>query len=120
MYDSIYLSLFQHTLARTVVKWYIEIPQHSFVDFSSLEKNFLTHFQLPICYETCTDILTSLRQNTSTCISDHIHEWRRRRRLIKAPLLDQLSPDSITKSLLPPITRYVAMGGAVTEEQAIS
>ena len=59
--DSTCLSLFQCTLTSTAVKWYIELPQHSFVDFSSLETIFLTHFQLPIHYEMGTDILTSLR-----------------------------------------------------------
>ena len=65
------------------------------------------------------DILSSLRQNTSTHIFDHIHEWRRRRRIIKAPILDQLLADWFTKSLLPPISRDVAMGGAVMEEHVI-
>ena len=81
---------------------------------------FLTHFQLPICYEMGTDLLTSLRHNTSTHISDHIHEWRRQRRLIKAPIPDQLLVDWFTESLLPPIARDVAMGSVFTEEQAIS
>ena len=81
---------------------------------------FLTHFQLPIHYEMATDLLTSLRQNTSTHISDHIHEWRRQRRIIKAPILDQLLADWFTKSLFPPISQDVAMGGAVTEEKDIS
>ena len=81
---------------------------------------FLTHFQLPIRYDTSTDLLTLLRQTTSTHISDHIHEWRQRRRLIKAHILDQLLADWFTKYLLPPITRDVAMGGTVIEEQAIS
>ena len=120
MDDSIRLRLFQRTLTGMAEKWYIELPQHSFVDFGSLKTVFLTHFQLPICYETGTDLLTSLWQNTSTHISDHIHEWRRWRRLIKAPILDQLLADWFTKSLLPPIARDVAMGGVVTEEQAIS
>ena len=101
-------------------KWYIELLQHSFVDFGSLVTIFLTHFQLPICYETGTDIFTSLCQNTSTHISDHIHEWRRQRRIIKAPILDQLLADWFTKSLLPSITRDVAMGGAVNGVQDIS
>ena len=96
-------------------KWYIELPQYSFVDFGLLETMFLTHFQLPIHYEMGTDILTSLRLNTSTHISDHIHEWRRRRRLIKAPIPDQLLAAWFTKSLLPPIARDVAMSGVVTE-----
>ena len=98
------------------MKWYIELPQHSFVDFGSLETVFLTHFQLPIRYE----MGTSLWQNTSTHIFDHIHEWRRWRRIIKAPILDQLLANWFTKSLLPPIAWDVAMGGAVTKEWAIS
>ena len=99
-----------------VTKWYIELPQHSFVDFISLAAVFLTHFKLPIHYEMGTDLLNSLRQNTSKHISDHIHEWRRCRRLIKDPILDQLLADWFMKSLLPPITRDVAMGSVVTEE----
>ena len=81
---------------------------------------FLTHFQLPIRYETGADLLTSLCYSTSTHISDHIHEWRQRRRLIKAPIPDQILTDWFTKSLLPPIARDVSMGGAITEEQAIA
>jgi hypothetical protein len=42
------------------------------------------------------------------------------RRLIKAPIPDQLLMDWFTKSLLPPISHDVAMGNVVTEEQAIS
>ena len=116
MDDYICLSLFQHTMIGTAVKWYIEIPQHSFVDFISLETIFLMHFQLPIHYETGTNILTSLHQNTSTYISDHIHEWRRQRRLIKAPILDQLLADWFTKCLFPRIACDVAINGTITEE----
>ena len=90
------------------------------MDVGSLATVFLTHFQLPIHYEMGTDLLTSLRQNTSTHIFYHIHEWRRRRRLIKAPILDQLLADWFTKSLLPPISWDVAMGGVIIEEQDIS
>ena len=120
MDDSVHLRLFQRTLTGTTAKWYIELPQHSFVDFGSLATVFLTHFQLPIRYEMSTSLLTSLCQNTSTHISDHIHEWRRKRRLIKTPILDQLLVDWFTKSLFPPIARDVAMGGDVSEEQSIS
>ena len=116
MDDLVCLRLFQRTLTGTAVKWYVELPQHSFVDFGSLETVFLTQFQLPMCYEMGIDLLTSLRKNTSTHISDHIHEWRRRRRLNKAPIPNQLLADWFTKSLLPPIARDVAMGGVVTEE----
>ena len=65
------------------------------------------------------DLLTSLRKNNSTHISDHIHESRRWRRLIKDPIFDQILDDWFTKSLLLPIAQYVAMGGVVTKEQAI-
>ena len=121
MDDSIRLRLFQRTFTGTTTKWYIELLQHnSFMDFGSLATIFLMHFQLLICYEMGTYLLTYLQQNTSTHISDHIHEWRRRTRLIKAPIPDQLLADWFTKYLFPPISRDVAMGSAVTKEQAIS
>ena len=72
--DSIRLRLFQRTLMGTTVKWYIELPRNTFTDFSSLAMVFLTHFQLPIRYETGTELLTLLRKSTSNHISDHIHE----------------------------------------------
>jgi hypothetical protein len=40
--------------------------------------------------------------------------------LIKATIPDQLLVEWFTKSLLPPIARDVAMGGVVTEEEAIA
>jgi hypothetical protein len=81
---------------------------------------FLTHFQLPIRYETDTKIFNFLRKSSSNHISDHIHEWRQWIRLIKAPILNQLLEDCFTKSLLPPIYRDVTMGDIFTEEKAIS
>jgi hypothetical protein len=77
---------------------------------------FLTHYQLPILYDTGTEILTSFKQSTSTHISDHIHEWRRRRRLIKLELPDQLLAEWFTKSFVNKIGKDIAMGGVVTEE----
>jgi hypothetical protein len=120
MDDSIRLRLFQWTLTGSAAKWYIELPRTSFYDFNSLAMSFLTHFQLPIRYEMGTELLTSLRQTTSIHISDHIHEWRRRRRLIKAVIPDQLLAEWFTKSLLPQIAHDVSMGGVVTEEEAIA
>jgi hypothetical protein len=77
MDDSIHLHLFQRTLTGSTTKWYIELPCDSFHNINSLAMSFLTHFQLPICYETGTQLLTSLRQTDSLRISDRIHEWRR-------------------------------------------
>jgi hypothetical protein len=82
--------------------------------------DFLTHYQLPIRYETRTEILSSFKKNKATHISDHIHEWRRRRRLIKLDLPDQLLAEWFTKSFMNKISRDISMGGVVTEEQAIS
>jgi hypothetical protein len=76
MNDSIRLRHFQRMLTRPAEKWYTELPCNSFIDFNSLAMDFLNHFQLPIQYETNTELLNSLRQSTSTHISDHIHEWR--------------------------------------------
>jgi hypothetical protein len=120
MDDSIRLRLFQHTLTGSAAKWYIELSRGFFNDFNTLAMDFLTHYQLPIQYETGTKILSSFKQSSSTHISDHIHEWRRRRRLIKVPLPDQLLVEWFTKSLIGPIAHDVSMGGVITEEQAIS
>ena len=119
MDGSIHLWLFHRTLTGIATNMYIELPHHSLWDFNSLSMEFLTHFQLPIRYEIGIDLLTLLPKTTSMHISDHIHEWRWRWRLIKAPIPDQLLTDWFTKSLLPPIARYVFMGGAITEDQAI-
>jgi len=80
---------------------------------------FLTHFQLPIRYEIGTELLTSLHQSTSTHILDHIHEWRRRRQLIKATIPGEFVANWFLKSLLPAIAKDVAMSGAITEEELI-
>jgi hypothetical protein len=120
MDDSIHLIFFQRSLTGLTTKWYIELPCHSFGDFNTLAMEFLTHFQLPIRYETGTNILTSLRKFTSSHIFYHIHEWRSGRRLIKDTILDQLLADWFTKSIFPPIARDVTMGGVVTKEKVIS
>ena len=110
------LHLFPCTLTWNSAKWFIELPTSSFHDFGSLTMAFLTHFQLPIRYETRMYLLTSLRQNTATYISDHIHEWQRRQRLVEAQIPNGLLDDWFTKSLLPQIAQDVAMSGAVTKE----
>jgi hypothetical protein len=115
--DSIHLRLFQRALKGSTTKWYIELPHSSFIDFNSLTMDFLTHLQLPIQYETDIDLLTSPQQSTSTHISDHIDEWRWRRRLIKDTISYQLLTDWFTKSLLLPISKDVSMGSVVTQKR---
>jgi hypothetical protein len=66
MDDSIRLRLFQRTLTGAAAKWYIELPRGFFSDFNTLAMAFLTHYQLPIRYDTGTEILTSFKQSTDT------------------------------------------------------
>jgi hypothetical protein len=120
MDDSIRLCLFQRTLTGSAAKWYIKLPRGFFSDFKTLAMAFLTHYQLPIRYDTGTTILTSFKQTNGTHILDHIHEWRRKRHLIKLELPDQLLVEWFTKSFMNEIGKDIAMGGVVTEEQAIS
>ena len=61
MDGSICLLFFLRNLTGVAAKWYIKLPQHSFWDFNTLAMAFLTHFQLPIRYDTGRDLLTSLR-----------------------------------------------------------
>lgn len=113
--DSVWLRIFPCTLTGNATKWYIELPR-AVNTFDTLAMEFLKHFQLPIRYETGTELLTSFHQDTATHIYDHIHEWRRKRRLVKAPIPDFLLTGWFCKSLLPQTARYVALGGAVIED----
>ena len=88
--DSILLRIFQRTLIGLASKWYIKLPRGFFNNFSQLATTFLTHFQLPVRYGNGTELLNSLKQSTSTYISDHIHEWKCRRRLVKVYISDQI------------------------------
>jgi hypothetical protein len=64
--------------------------------------------------------LSSFKQTKATHISDHIHEWRQRQRLIKLELPDQLLAEWFTKSFVNTNSHDIAMGGVVTQEHAIS
>ena len=110
MEDSIRLRLFQRTLMGAAAKWYIELPTSSFVDFGNLGNAFLHHFQLPIQYDSRIELLTSFQQGDATHISDHIHEWQRRRE-IKENILDSFMLDWFLKSLHPQIYKDVTMMG---------
>ena len=118
--DSIHLHLFQRTLTSAAAKCYIELPRGAYQDLKSLAMAFLTHFWLRVWYETSTHLLTSLKQNTATHIFDHIHEWRRRHRLIKFDILNEILNEWFTKPSVNKILKGIAMGGCVTEEQTIS
>lgn len=81
---------------------------------------FLTHFQLSVRYEIGTYLLTLLKKDTATHISNYIREWRHRRLQIKFNIADELLTEWFIKSFMAPIARDIAMGGCITEEQDIS
>ena len=114
--DLIGLRLFQRTLTGADAKWYIELPRGIFQDFNTLTMAFLTHFQLPVRYEAGMHLLTSLKQDRATHISDHIDEWRQRHRLIKFEIPGQLLTHWFTTSFVNQIVKDIAMGACVTEE----
>ena len=91
--DSIKLRLFQCTLTGAMAKWYIELPQAKYPDFNFLAFMLLQYFQLPVRYDEGVEILLSCRQNTTTHIIDHIHEWRRCHSLCKIQLDDRIFLD---------------------------
>lgn len=53
-------------------------------------------------------------------ISNHIYEWHRHSCLIKFEIPDQLLTEWFTKSFVPKIEKYLAMGGCVIEEEVIT
>ena len=78
------MRLFQRTLTGPAVKWYIELPRGAFSFFDDLAMNFLNHFQLPVRYDVGIELLLTFWQDKATCIFDHIQEWHRWKRFIKA------------------------------------
>ena len=97
--DTILLRLFQCTLTAVATKWYVEEPSASHGTFSALTTMFLTYFQLPIHHDSKMELLTHFRQTPAVHITDHLHEWRRRRSLCKAKLDDRVLLDFFLKTL---------------------
>lgn len=64
--------------------------------------------------------MTNFKKTTSTHISEHIHKWWRRRRMVKTYVPDQLLAEWFINSLLPSIIEDVVKGGVVIEEQVIT
>ena len=74
--DSIRLRLFQRTLTGEASKWYVEQATSTHTTFETLAQAFLSYFQLPLRYDTGTELLTSFKQASSTRLSAHVQEWR--------------------------------------------
>ena len=60
--DSVRLRLFQRTLTGAASKWYVDQPTSSHTTFATLARAFLSYFQLPLRYDTGTELLTSFRK----------------------------------------------------------
>ena len=80
---------------------------------------FLNHFQLPVHYDVGTKLLSTIQQDKAMHILDHIQEWHRRKRLIKAFIPLEFLLEWFLKLLLPYIVKDVSTSGVQNEEQAI-
>jgi len=117
--DSIQLCLFQLTLIGTAVKWYNKLDHSRYSTFGKLEMVFLNHFQLVMRYDAATKLLTKFETTTDDHISDHIREWRHRKCLIKVLVPPTFLLEWFLKSLVPQLSKDVAMSGVFLEEEAI-
>ena len=70
-------------------------------------------------YDISTRLLSTFQQDKATHILDHIQEWHRWKRLIKAFISPEFLLEWFLKSLLPYIAKDVSTYGVKNEEQAI-
>ena len=80
---------------------------------------FLNHFQLPVRYDTGTELLANFSQTKADHIYDHIQEWRCRKSLIKVPVPPAFLLEWFLKSLVQQLSKDVATLGVFSEEDAI-
>jgi hypothetical protein len=120
MEDSIHLQLFQRTLTSTTTKWYVDKNSGAHSIFESLAKSFLSFFQLPIHHDTRSKILSGCKQNITTHISNHIHEWHRRHNLCKLDTTPQQRIDWFLQSLVPTLSEDVAINLPQTKDELIT
>jgi hypothetical protein len=117
--DSVQLQLFQRTLIGSAMKWYIELDLSRYSSFGELAMAFLNHFQLPVRYNTSTELLSNFEQTTADHIFDHIQEWRCWKILIKVRVPPTFLLEWFLKYLVPHLSKYVAMLGVFSKEDAI-
>jgi hypothetical protein len=80
---------------------------------------FLNHFQLLVRYDVGIELLSALRQDKATHILDHIKEWCRRKRLIKAYIPPEFLLEWFLKSLLPYISKDVSTSRVSSQEEVV-
>jgi hypothetical protein len=118
--DSVQLHLFQHTIIGGVAKWYIDLDCSRYSYFSDLAMVFLNQFQLTMRNDVGTELLSNFEQNKADHISDHIREWRHRKRLIKVHVPPNFLLEWFLKSLVSVLSKDVATSGVFSEEEAIT
>jgi hypothetical protein len=101
------------------MKWYIELDRSRYSSFGELVMAFLNHFQLPVRYDAGTELFTNFEQTIVDHISYHIREWRRQKSLIKVPIPPAFLLEWFLNSLVPLLSKDVAMSGVFSEEDAI-
>jgi hypothetical protein len=101
------------------VKWYIKLPGGTYINFNQMVLVFLNHFQLLVRYDANTELQPAFRQDKATHISDHIQDWHRLKRLIKAYTPPKFMLEWFLKSLCPYISKDVSTSGVTSEEEAI-
>ena len=87
--------------------------------FDDLAMTFHNHFQLPVRYDIGTELLSTFWKDKATHISNHIQEWHRQKRLIKAFISSEFLLEWFLKSLFPYIAKDVSTSGVQNDEQAI-
>ena len=107
-------------LTRDTEKWYVDQAYASHSTFATLSKAFFSYFKLPLHYDTGIELLIAFHQSYATCLSDHVQEWRRRRRLCRAPTFDnRVYMDLFLINIFPSIGKYVVSHFPHTEEEAL-
>jgi hypothetical protein len=74
---------------------------------------------LLVRYDVDIELLSTLRQDKASHISDHIQEGHRRKRLIKAYIPPKFFLEWFLKSLLPYISKDVSTSRVTSEEEVI-
>jgi hypothetical protein len=80
---------------------------------------FFNNFQLPVHYDVGLEHFSTLRQDKSTLISNHIQEWCKEMRLIKSYIPLDFLLEWFLKCLLPYISKDVSTSRVTYEEGAI-
>jgi hypothetical protein len=90
------------------------------VTFESLEKTFLTFFQLAFRHDNGLELLFEFKQTSATHIANHIHEWHRKHGLCKEETTKQQFLNWFLISFVPLLAKDVASTFPQSEEEAIS